>query len=291
MSNRVFPITALLIAISISAAPASAKRKPPELVKCDTNMGTIALVDGDAAGWAKWGLGSPRALVNALAVESGCFTPHNTADTAPARFLVTAIAGDQEEVDRGISLAKTGASEALLRSGAAGSVVTKVPFGGALMGAFGGFGGKKKTVAAGLRVVSPANGMTVATGSGSVRKTSLSFGRNSGGWAKSAAGAAGYAGSKDGRMLTEAFILAFNQLAVQKEVLSGAPASGAAAAASGVSVAVDTIMRAGPEAGSAKVRSLRAGTELTQTGQRDGLFIEVTDNYGTKGWVSVEALN
>ena len=48
--------------------------------------------------------------------------------------------------------------------------------------------------------------------------------------------------------------------------------------------------RAGPDATAAEVRSLRAGTELTPTGERDGLFIEVQDNYGTKGWVSVEDL-
>jgi hypothetical protein len=38
------------------------------------------------------------------------------------------------------------------------------------------------------------------------------------------------------------------------------------------------------------VRALRAGTDLTPTGKRDGLFIEVKDSYGTQGWVSVEDL-
>ncbi len=38
------------------------------------------------------------------------------------------------------------------------------------------------------------------------------------------------------------------------------------------------------------MRSVRAGTELSPTGKREGLFVEVSDNYGTKGWVSVEDL-
>ena len=33
------------------------------------------------------------------------------------------------------------------------------------------------------------------------------------------------------------------------------------------------------------VRSLRADTELNPTGEKSGLFVEITDNYGTKGWV------
>ena len=58
----------------------------------------------------------------------------------------------------------------------------------------------------------------------------------------------------------------------------------------GAVTAIDTILRSGPDAASTEVRSLRAGTELKPTGTREGLFIEVEDNYGTKGWVSVEDL-
>lgn len=270
----------------------AAKNDPPELEKCDESLGTIALVDGDTAGWNEWGLGSPRALINSLAVESGCFTPHNAVDGTPARFLVTAIAGSQEEVDQGMELAKAGASEALLRSGAAGSVLSKVPVGGALLGAFGGFGGKKKTVAAGLRVVSPASGLTVAAGSGSVKKSTLSFGGSGAGWAQNAANASGYAGSKDGKMLTEAFVLAFNQVVGQRALLLDTPVAGSPAALDNAPaiVAVDTVMRATASNNGAEVRSLRAGTEINPTGQRAGLFIEAQDNYGTTGWVSVEDL-
>jgi len=293
MTNRtVFLCAMAASAAAILSAPAQAKSEPPELVTCEASLGSIALVDGDTAGWNEWGLGSPRALINALAAESGCFTPHNAADGAPARFLVTAIAGSQEEVDQGMSLAKAGATEALVRSGAAGTVLSKVPMGGALLGAFGGFGGKKKIVAAGLRVVSPANGMTVAAGSGSVKKSSIKFGNASYGWASNAASAAGYEGSKDGEMLTEAFILAFNQLVAQKAALSSAPEPSMPAPAEpeapAAIAAIDTVMRASPAEDAAEVREVRAGTELVPTGERQGLFVEVADNFGTKGWVSVE---
>ena len=277
-----------------AASPAMAQKKgPPELVKCEQSIGTIALVDGDTAGWSEWGLGSPRQLINALAVESGCFTPHSAATGAPAQFLVTAIAGSQEEVDQGVELGKSVATEALLRSGAAGQVLGRVPFGGTALGMLAGLGGKKKTVAAGLRVVSAASGQAVASGSGSVKKSSIQFGRTGWGWANTAASAAGYSGNKNGEMLTEAFILAFNQLVAQRaalEATGGAGAGAGAAASAAAVVAVETVMRTGPSAKASAARTLRAGTELNPTGKREGLFIEVTDNYGTKGWVSVEDL-
>lgn len=274
---------------ALCVAPLQAKDAAPELVRCSESLGSIALVEGDQAGWTEWGLGSPRALLNALVTESGCFTIDNPNDNAPARFLVTAIAGSAEEVDKGMELAKGAATEALVRSGAAGSLLGSVPGAGAVLGMFGGLGGKKKTVAAGLRVVSPTNGLTVASGQGIVKKSSINFGNASYGWAGAAANASGYQGSKNGQMLTEAFIIAFNQLVAQRDVMTAAPAA-AGAEAPGAVVAVDTVMRTAAAANASAVRSLRAGTELEPTGKREGLFIEVKDNFGTTGWVSVEDL-
>ena len=277
--------------MAVSATPAMAK-DDVQLASCETSLGTIAVVDGDTQGWTEYGLGSPRELVNALALESGCFTPHNTATGRPADFLMNVIGGDSEEVDKSIEMAKSAAMEGLLRSGALSSVVSKVPIGGALLGAFGGLGGKKKRVAAGIKLLSPATGQTIVTGSGTVKKTSLSLG---GGNAWTAGvNAAGYGGSKNGKMMAEAFILAFNQVVDQQAVIASVPKMQPAVAAApetpGATVAIDTILRSGPAEDAEEVRMLRTGTELTPTGERNGLYIEVTDNYGTKGWVSVEDL-
>ena len=285
---------AAVAALAFPAAPAVSadKTAAPALVKCEASLGTIALVDGDLAGWTQYGLGSPRELINALATESGCFTPHGGA-TTPARYLITAVAGSQEEVDKSVELGKTAATEALVRSGAAGRMLGGVPFAGAALGMFGGLGGKKKTIAAGLRVVSPASGQAIASGSGTVKKSSLTWGGAGGyGWAANAASASGYQGSKDGQMLAEAFILAFNQLVAQKAALEAAPALTAATAAApaGAATAIDTSIYSLASKTSPAVRSVRAGTVLVPTGKREGLFIEVADSYGTKGWVSVEDL-
>ena len=284
---------AFAASLAVIAGPLAAEDKDdtPELVRCQQSIGSIALVEGDQAGWNDWGLGSPRALINALATESGCFTIDNPNDSAPARFLVTAIAGTAEEVDKGMELAKGAAMEGLVRSGAASGLLRGVPGGGAVLGMLGGFGGKKKTVAAGLRVVSPANGMTVAAGQGIVKKSSIDFGGGgAAGWAGTAANASGYQGSKNGEMLTEAFVKAFNELVAQRELMSAAPQAAGGADDDDAVVAIDTVMRSAARSDAAAVRSLRAGTELDPTGKREGLFIEVKDNFGTLGWVSVEDL-
>ena len=148
----------------------------------------------------------------------------------------------------------------------------------------GGFGGKKKTVAAGIRLISPASGQTMASGVGDVTKTSISLG-GAGGALQQGVSAAGYGGSKDGQMLVEAFIKAFNSVSSQAGSLP-APVT----ALAGKVTAVDTRMHAAPDKASASLRALRAGTPITPTGKREGLYVEADDGMGTRGWVSVEDL-
>ncbi len=292
MSNlRNAALCAGLAVIALAPAPALANDEEVQLVRCEESLGTVALVDSPNAGWSQWDLGSPRMLVSRLAAESGCFTPHSGADGTPAQFLLTAIAGTQEEVDQGINVATGVAREALVRSGAAGAVLSRVPFGGAALGMLGGLGGRRTTVAAALTVVSPATGQPLAAGSGSVRSSSLSFRGSGGAYNRALADSVGYSDSGNGRKLTEAFIIAFNQLVDQRAALAAAPAAPAPAAAEpAATVATDTIMRDSPSAEGVEIRSLREGTQLTPSGRREGLWIEVSDNFGTSGWVSVEDL-
>ncbi len=283
--------SAALVAVP---APAFAKGQPEvQLVTCTESLGSIAVVEGDTQGWSDYGLGSPRALIDTLARESGCFAPHSAASGAPADFLMNVVAGDSEEVDKSIELAKGAAVEGLVRSGAATSMLSRVPGAGAMLGMFGGLGGKKKKLAAGIKLLSPANGLTVATGQGMVTKSSLTFG-GAGAW-NAGASAAGYGTSKDGKMLVEAFVLAFNDLVAQKAAIAAVPKAAAQPAAAApadlATVAATATMLEAPAAGAKVVRNLRVGTTLTPTGKRDGLFIEAKDSFGTTGWVSVESLN
>ena len=292
MTKRFCTVATLAICAAAFSISASAMADDElELVSCEQSLGTIAVVDGDTQGWAEYNLGSPRELVNALAVESGCFTPYNPASGVPADFLMNVVAGSSEEVDQSIELAKSAAMEGFVRSGAAASVLSSVPGAGAVLGMFGGLGGRSSRVAAGIKLLNPANGLAIVTGSGEVRRSSLSFNRNSA-W-NARATQVGYADSRKGQQLVEAFAIAFNAIVAQRETIAATPRTApvAAAAPQTATVAAATVMKAAPSAEGQAVRSLMVGTTLTPTGRREGLFIEVEDNFGTTGWVSVEPLN
>ena len=297
--NNFKPISALLsaaalITVAVPAPSQAAKKKEVAVMKCDASYGTVAITDGDTQGWSKFGLSSPRGMLGAIVQESGCFTLHTGADGKPANYLLSAIAGSQEEVDQTMNTATGLLKGGLVQSGAAGTILSKVPMGGALMGMFGGLGGKKKTISAGLRLMDPSNGQTLIAGSGLSQKSTIKV-LNSSDWVAASQGQFGqYSSSKDGKMVTSAFIEAYNNLASQAGALATARQAAAAAPAATITttytVAVPTSMRATASKTGAEVRSLRADTELKPTGKKEGLFVEVTDNYGTKGWVSVEDL-
>ena len=293
-------IAAALVGLSASTVRAADKPKDalPTVTKCAASYGTVALADGESQGWTEFGLGSPRELLAAIVADSGCFSMHDPASGLPATFLLSAAVGSKEAIDPTMNAVKAGATEGLVRSGALGKMGGFGGMGGKALGMLGGMGGKKKTIAAGLRVLSPATGQTLAYGSAESVKSSITLG-GSGGWgfANSAAGGVGqYAGSKDGVQLATAFIKAYNAVTAQGSVLASAPKAVAPVqmaavpmvpALPKVTTAVDTQLYAGPAKG-ATVRAVRAGTQLTPTGKREGLFAEVKDSFGTSGWVSVE---
>ena len=68
------------------------------------------------------------------------------------------------------------------------------------------------------------------------------------------------------------------------------PPAAAAPETAAATVAVDTQLYSAASKESTVVRALRSGTKLNPTGNREGLFVEVSDNFGTSGWVTVEDL-
>lgn len=293
-----FAVATLIATMALAPAQAADKKKGEELpaiTKCQASLGSLALTDGDSQGWTQVGLGSPRELLAAVVAESGCFTMYDTSSGMPATFLMSAVAGSKEEVDKTVGAVKGAATEGLVRSGALGGLG-----GGGFkaLGMLGGLGGKKKIMIAGLKVISPMTGATLASGSGEVAKTAISFGNQGGfGWMNSAAGAATsgigqYAASKDGLQMASAFIKAYNAVVGQEATLAmapkpAAPAAAAPAAPAMATTAIDTKLYAMPDK-KTSVRALRAGTTLTPTGKREGNMIEAKDNFGTSGWVAVE---
>src|SRR3546814_11813548 len=92
---------AALIAGSTSPA-AAAENETVTLTPCQKSYGTIAVVEGDTQGRAAYGLGSPRELINALALESACFTPRSAASGKAAASLMKVSTGDSHKEEKSI---------------------------------------------------------------------------------------------------------------------------------------------------------------------------------------------
>ncbi|WP_114952354.1 hypothetical protein [Sphingosinicella terrae] len=198
------PVAALLLTL---AAPAAAAERAIEITRCPAPLGTMAVAEGDMQGWTRYGLGSPRELIGAIVESSGCFTLHDPNSTRPADYLLVAVAGDRAEIDRTVHLARAGMTEAALRSGLLG----RVPVVGGALGLMRGFGGQRRTVTAGLRVMDPANGRTLAAGTGQSSRASISWGQQAQGEGRLGT----YTSSRDGRLVSAAFAAAFNEIAAQ----------------------------------------------------------------------------
>ena len=290
-----FAVTAALLAPASPswAAPAEAAAT---LAKCASPHGSVAITDGDTQGWTQFDLSSPRPLIAAMIQQSGCFTLHDPASGKPADFLISAVAGSKEEIDKTMDVAKSALAQGIVRSGAASQLISRVPMGGALFSAFSGFGSKKKTISAGLRIVSPASGQTLISGVGESRKSTVGIIGTSD-WVAASQGAMGqYATSGNGKMLSAAFLEAYNSLVAQAGILRATSVIAAVATtpvattAQSYIVAADTNLWPQAKKAGVPVRALRASSEVMPTGKKSGLFVEVADKYGNKGWISVEDL-
>jgi curli biogenesis system outer membrane secretion channel CsgG len=126
-------------------------------------------------------------------------------------------------------------------------------------------------------------------------KTDLGFGGGVGGfWGGFAGvGASSYAKTAIGQVVVLAYIDAYTKLVSQMGGLSAAQLGGAAAAAPSQTLSMTRAGRlyASASEKSQVVRPLDPGMALYPTGNKDGIWVEVSDEVGNKGWVPQTALS
>jgi len=125
---------------------------------------------------------------------------------------------------------------------------------------------------------------------GTAQKTDISFGASGGGggWSGFAALAGGgYSNTDIGKVVTAAYFNAFVDLVhyMQRDAPTGEQAS-QAAGIQGYVVKQAIVMRKTPSPQAAQVRSFNAGDMVYPTGQKNGIWWEVDDENGNRGWVS-----
>jgi curli biogenesis system outer membrane secretion channel CsgG len=311
-------LTAAVMAIGLAASLASAgpaaaqygmdKKGPknaatPELPKCDKPLGRAAIQEPERDWWTGLGLSNPETLIKLFASRSNCLRIVDRNGGLAMRNQEAAMGGSGD-LRRGSNIGKgqvAGADFFIIpdlantNSNSGGNAL------GAVAGAFGnrlgGLGAiagsirtKKSEAQALITLVDARSTEQLYVAEGVSQKTDVSFGAGGGGggWSGFAAAAGGgYSNTDIGKVVTAAYFNAFIDLVGYMQ--HAAPTGEQASQAAGVqayTVTQAVVMHKTPSPKGAQVRSFQAGDMVYPTGQKNGIWWEVDDENGNRGWLT-----
>jgi curli biogenesis system outer membrane secretion channel CsgG len=317
---RHFAITAAVAAVlvgAVAAGPASAqygmdKGTPkntltPELPHCDRPIGTAAVREPENRWWLEYNLASPETLLKLFASRSGCLRMVDRNGGLQMHNQEENLA-QSGELRRGSNVGRGQVASADYfqvpdiansNSDSGGNNIAAAA-GSFLPGGWGALAGSvkmKRSEAQVLITLTDARTTEqIYVAEGAAKKTDVSFGAGGAGgsWGAFAALAGGgYSNTDIGKVITAAYFNAFVDL-VHYMQSSAAPEAGSAAANAGIqaySVKESIVMREQPTPRSSSVRNFAPGDLVYPTGQRNGVWWQVDDENGNRGWVTSAAIS
>jgi hypothetical protein len=271
----------------------------PDLPHCDRALGVAAVHEPDRDWWTALGLSNPEAIIKFYALRSGCV---RIVDRNAGLAMRNQEAGlnSSGDLQRGSNLGRGQVLAAdffiipdivTQNAHAGGSNL------GGLIGGFvpGGFG----AVAAGIHTnSSEAHVLITLTDArtteqmhiseGAAKKTDVSFGGGGGfgGWAGfGALAGSGYTSTDIGKVIMAAYFNAFTDMIQYMQAQSPGQAQANAPIAAQRTTS-EVQLRGGPSIGAHIVYTIHAGALVYPTGQRNGVWMEVDDENGNRGWMS-----
>src|SRR3954471_15987309 len=282
-------------AASISQKTAEAQAQIP---MCSHKIGALAVREPDTRWWDGLGLESPEALLKLFVRQSGCFTLVDRGKGFEMAQQERALAaGGTLQGGANVGGGQVRAADYILvpdiasKNGNSGGT----NIGGLLGGFMGGYAGaivsnisvSSKTADVVLTVTNVRTSEQQAIAQGHGSKTDVGFGAGGSGFGLGGFGAAGisnYQNTAIGQVVILAYIDAYTKLVGDMGGLSTNAKADAPAQA--VTLARPGMMRASANEKSKVLKPLEAGTILYPTGTKDGMWVEVSDEVGNKGWVS-----
>jgi curli biogenesis system outer membrane secretion channel CsgG len=265
----------------------------PELPQCRQPIGTVSIVLPQNQWWLRYNLGSPEALIKLYAQRSNCLRVVDRGAGLAMRNEERSL-GASGELQRGSNVGAgqikaadytivPDIADANANAGGGGAAL-----GGLLPGAagalLGGIRTKSSTAHVLLNLVNVRTTEQEYSAEGTAQKTNISFaGGGFGGLIGGVAG--GYSNTDIGQIIAAAYLNAYVDLVGHMQGMQ----PGGAQASSPVQtyVAKQAIaMRAAASPTSKIVRQFQAGDSVFPTGQKDGVWWEVDDETGNRGWVS-----
>ena len=276
------------------------RRAVTEVPHCSRNLGTVSIADGDDPnGWTQFSLAPPAKLLKVIVQRSGCFSlvDRGTGLNAAQRERdIGASLGHQRRsnVGRGqiraadyVLVAEVqGANSNAQGSGAVGAIGGV--FGGPVGGLLGGIRSRKLEANTVLSVTNVRTTETLAAVEGYAAKNDVGFGAGAGFFGSIGGGVVGggYDNTDIGKVVTLAFLDAYSKLVTELGgVSAGAEGTAEASPTKTYSTLGPTQLRRTPSASGGVIRALPAGATLYPSGNKNGLWWEVSDENDNVGWV------
>lgn len=306
-------VFALSLAATMAvAAPASAqygmdKKQPknaatPELPRCATPLGRVAIQEPENRWWTELGLSNPEALLKLFAGRSNCLRVVDRNGGLAMRNQEAGL-GASGDLRRGANVGKgqVAAADYFIipdiansDSNTGGAAIGAIA-GSLLPGGFGAIAGnlrtKKAQAQALITLVDARTTEQVYVAEGVAQKTDIGFGGGAGGFGTTGFGGlagGGYGDTDIGKVITAAYFNAFVDLVHYMQggnVATGQEAS-ANAGSQSYTVKSNLVLRKTASPSAPAVRSFTAGDTVYPTGQKNGIWWEVDDENGNRGWVS-----
>lgn len=286
------------------ARPSNAERLQRQAVtdvpRCTRNLGTISIADGDDPyGWTQFSLAPPAKLLKVIVQRSGCFnlvdrgtglraaeTERNIGSNLGLQRRSNVGRGQIRAADYVLVAEVQGANSNSQGSGVAGGIAGRL--GGPIGGLLGGMRSRKLEANTVLSVTNVRTTETLAVVDGYAAKNDVSFGAGGGFFGGIGVGVVGggYDNTDIGRVVTLSFLDAYTKLVTQLGgVTPGAEGTAEAAPTKTFTTLGPTQLRRTGSANGAVIRSLPAGSTVYPTGNKAGLWWEVSDENDNVGWV------
>jgi hypothetical protein len=277
----------------------SGHQSAPDLPHCDRPIGVAAVQEPDHDWWSPLGLSNPEAVLKMFALQSGCLRMVD-------RNKGLAMRNQEESLNRGGELQR---GSNLGRGQVLAADFFIVPDiarqnsdsgGGNMAAAFGRFLPGPVGVIAGNISIHSQEASTLITlvdartteqlyiAQGDAKKTDVGFGGGGGwgGWAGyGALAGSGYTNTDIGKVIMAAYYKAFVDMVHYMQTQQPGAAQ-ANAPIAGQVISRDVQLRKTASVKAAIVYTLHSGALVYPTGARNGIWMEVDDENGNRGWMS-----
>ena len=296
--------TALVLAVALAGAGASAQEAATTVEKCAKSFGTLAVAEPQS-GWGhlqQYGLGSPAVLLRTLVQRSGCFdvVERGAAMQNLQQERAMMNSGDLR-ADSNVGQGQMQAADFVLTPTVQIGAQTTGGVGAGLLGRFGVLGAlaaglKFKEASTSLLIADVRSSLQVAAAEGKANKTDFTLAGFGGG-----VGAGGFTNSAEGKVVAASFLDNYNKivLSIRDQAQLIKPSSAAGDANAAQSTRAEAPMKPGqmlsakianvrvyaePSRESAVVGTLQRNDDLVATGDVKNGFVMV-DTANFSGWV------